>query len=202
MSGIFRALGNFFLDVVETVVVALSIFLIVYLFLMQPHQVNGQSMHPSFKDGEYLLTDKISYRFKTPQRGDVVVFKAPPAAQCPKGAGCDFIKRIIGLPGETVEVLNNQILINGQPLTEAYIGSGVITQAGAYTQNGPVKVPEGSYMVMGDNRPHSSDSRAWGPVSEDLIVGKVFFRYWPPAAIGTISHGTYQHLVIPAVNNN
>src|SRR3989304_9507849 len=104
MPRIFRAIGEFFLDTIETVVIALSIFLVVYLFFMQPHQVNGQSMVPNFQSGEYLLTDKISYKLGEPQRGDIIVFHAPPAANCAKGTGCDFIKRILGLPGETIEV--------------------------------------------------------------------------------------------------
>ena len=186
-----KAIGSFFLDIIETVVVALSIFLIVYLFVMQPHQVNGKSMYPNFDDGEYLLTDKISYKMGEPTRGDVVVFKAPEASQCPEGTGCDFIKRIIGLPGETVQVSNNQLYINGRVLTESYLSPEIITQAGAYTANGTVNVPEGTYFVVGDNRSHSSDSRTWGPVPADKIVGKVFFRYWPPNKVGTLPNVNY-----------
>jgi signal peptidase I len=181
-------LGAFFLDIIETVVVALSIFLILYLFIMQPHQVNGQSMDTTFLNGEYVMTDKLSYRFNAPKRGDVVVFKAPPLAECPEGAGCDFIKRIIGLPGDTVEVRSNHFYINGQLLNEPYLNPSVETKPFTYTMNGPVVVPEGSYFVSGDNRPHSSDSRMWGPVPLNLIVGKVFFRYWPLARIGIITH--------------
>jgi signal peptidase I len=186
-----KAIGGFFLDIIETVVVALSIFLIVYLFVMQPHQVNGKSMYPSFDDGEYLLTDKISYKMGEPGRGDVVVFKAPEASQCPEGTGCDFIKRIIGLPGESIQVSNNQLYVNGVVLSESYLSPEVITQAGAYTANGTVNVPEGAYFVVGDNRSHSSDSRTWGPVPMDKIVGKVFFRYWPPNKVGTLPSVSY-----------
>ena len=191
MGGIFTAIGKFFLDIIETVVIALSIFLIVYLFLMQPHQVNGDSMFPNFHDGEYLLTDKISYKFKTPKRGDVVVFRAPPQAQCPEGAGCDFIKRVIGLPGDTVEVRNDKVYVNGKELSESYINSGVLTKPGAFTANGPVVVPQGQYMVFGDNRMHSSDSRTWGAVEMGNIVGHVFFRYWPLSEMGTLPKITY-----------
>lgn len=186
--GILHTIGGFFLDIIETAVVALSIFLILYLFIMQPHQVNGQSMDLTFRDGEYLMTDKISYRFGLPKRGDVIVFEAPPAAQCPEGAGCDFIKRVIGLPGDTVEVKNDHYYVNGKLLSEPYLDASVLTKPFNYTQNGPVLIPEGSYFVSGDNRPHSSDSRMWGPVDFKKIVGKVFFRYWPINRIGPITH--------------
>ena len=112
-------IGELFLDFMETIVIALSIFLVVYLFFMQPHQVNGQSMVPNFQSGEYVLTDKISYKLRDPQRGEVIVFHAPPAANCPEGTGCDFIKRVIGLPGDTVEVKNDQVKVNGHILKPA-----------------------------------------------------------------------------------
>ena len=194
IGSIAHAIGSFFLDIIETVVIALSIFLIVYLFIMQPHQVNGASMFPTYENGEYLLTDKLSYKFGEPKRGDVVVFKAPPSAQCPEGTGCDFIKRIIGLPGETVELKNEQVYVDGVRLKEAYLPDGTQTRQGAYTNAGAVKVPENSYLVMGDNRNHSSDSRTWGPVDKNLIVGKVFLRYWPPNQIGLIPRTVYSGL--------
>lgn len=189
-----HAIGAFFLDIIETVVIALSIFLIVYLFIMQPHQVNGASMYPSYEDGEYLLTDKISYKMHNPQRGDVVVFRAPEAAQCPEGTGCDFIKRIIGLPGDQISIKDEQIYVNNTLVTETYLPDGTPTRAGAYTSNGPVVVPVNDYFVLGDNRNHSSDSRTWGPVPKENIVGKVFFRYWPPEVIGLVQHATYAGL--------
>src|SRR3990172_12427198 len=103
-SMILKLIGGFFLDIIETVVIALSIFLIIYLFFMQPHQVNGQSMVPTFEDKEYLLTDKVSYKRRQPERGEIVVFKAPSNAGCPPGGGCDFIKRIMAVPGDSFEV--------------------------------------------------------------------------------------------------
>jgi len=187
----FEGVGSFFIDIIETVVVALSIFLILYLFIVQPHQVNGQSMEPNFHNAEYLMTDKISYKMGLPKRGDIVVFEAPPAAECPEGTGCDFIKRVIGVPGDTVEVKDNHFYVNDVLLKEDYISDSVLTLPGPYTQTGPVTVPEGSYFVSGDNRPHSSDSRFWGPVDLKLIVGKVFLRYWPLNRIGLIRHASY-----------
>lgn len=188
---ILRAIGSFFLDIIETVVIALSIFLVVYLFLMQPHQVNGQSMVPNFQDGEYVLTDKISYRIGTPKRGDVIVFHAPPAANCPEGTGCDFIKRILGLPGDQVAVRDNGIWVNGQKLNEPYIPENFETLPGAATRDQVIILGPGEYFVSGDNRPYSSDSRAWGAITSGDIVGRAFFRYWPPQAMGVIEHYNY-----------
>ena len=191
MRIIMKKIGAFFTDLMETVVISLSIFLVIYLFFMQPHQVNGQSMVPNFQNGDYVLTDKISYRIGNPQRGDVIVFHAPETANCIKGTGCDFIKRILALPGETVEVRNGVILVNGKILPEPYLPEGLQTLSGQYTSNGPVLLEADQYFAAGDNRPHSSDSRAWGPIDRSEIVGRAFFRYWPMETIGTIAGTEY-----------
>lgn len=191
MKNILKQLGAFLLDIFETLVIALSIFLIVYLFLMQPHQVNGQSMIPNFESGDYVLTDKISYRLGEPQRGDVVVFHAPSSAHCPQGTGCDFIKRVVGLPGELVEIKDSQIFVNSKPLGEVYIPDEFQTEAGSFTRNKSVSLGDNQYFVAGDNRPHSSDSRVWGPIDKSMIVGKAFFRYWPPETMGVIESIRY-----------
>ena len=153
-------------EVAQTLVVSLAIFLIVYIFLVQPHRVKGESMFPIFKDGELLLTEKISYRFSKPQRGDVVVFEAP------VGHHVDFIKRIIGLPGETVSVQDGSVFINGRRMEESYLN---IETSGDEIRT----LGEFEYFVMGDNRPSSSDSRVFGPIEENKIQGRVFFVYWP-----------------------
>jgi signal peptidase I len=186
MSKILKKMGEFFLDIMETVVIALSIFLVVYLFFMQPHQVNGQSMVPTFSSGEYVLTDKISYRLGNPKRGDIIVFHAPEEAQCPKGTGCDFIKRILGVPGDSIEVKKNRIYVNGNPLDEPYIPADYQTLAGKFTQGRVISMGPNEYFAVGDNRSHSSDSRAWGSITKDAIVGRAFFRYWPMDKIGKI----------------
>jgi len=183
-----RLVGGFFLDIIETAVIALSIFLVVYLFIMQPHQVNGNSMYPSFEDGEYVMTDKLSYRLGTPERGDIVVFHAPPASNCPTGTGCDFIKRIIAIPGDTVEVKDGNYYLNGELLQEDFLPEGFTTQSGQFTAKGVVRVPDGHYFVSGDNRSHSSDSRSWGFIAKEDIVGKAFFRYFPFNRAGLITH--------------
>ncbi len=189
---LFRSLNALFLDIIETVVVALSIFLVIYLFFMQPHQVSGQSMEPTFLDGEYVLTDKVSYQTGEPQRGDVVVFHAPEQSGCPEGTGCDFIKRVLGLPGDTFAVHDNAIWINSQPLPEPYIPPENFTKAGAFTEGGrEILLGENEYMLLGDNRPFSSDSRVWGPVGKEAIVGRAFFRYWPLTKTGIIPRVSY-----------
>lgn len=191
MHSIFRSIGSLFLDIAETLTIGASFFLIVYLFFMQPHQVNGRSMYPTFNSGDYLLTNKISYRMGDPQRGDVVVFHAPPEANCPEGTGCDFIKRVLAVPGDTLEVKNNGIYVNGAQLPEPYIPADFETQAGKFTLNGMVIMGPNEYFTVGDNRPYSSDSRVWGPVDKSEIVGKAFFRYWPLDQAGFIEAVEY-----------
>ncbi|MFH2118593.1 MAG: signal peptidase I [Candidatus Paceibacterota bacterium] len=186
-----KKIGLFFTDLMETIVISLSIFLVVYLFFMQPHQVNGESMVPNFQNGDYVLTDKISYKMGEPKRGDVIVFHAPDAANCVKGTGCDFIKRILGLPGETIEVRDGAVFVNGKVLPEQYLPTNFKTLPGAYTANGPVTLGPDQYLAVGDNRAHSSDSRVWGPVSKDVIIGKAFFRYWPLESISPIGKTNY-----------
>lgn len=192
MSRIFNTIGSLVIDLTEAIVIGLSLFLVVFLFLIQPHQVNGQSMVPNFQNGEYVLTDKVSYRFNQPERGDVVVFHAPPAANCPTGTGCDFIKRIVALPGETVAVKDNAIYVNGQVLPESYIPDNFVITAGSYTKEGrQVILGNKEFFVSGDNRPYSSDSRAWGPIEQSSIVGKAFFVYWPLKVAGTVKNISY-----------
>ncbi len=177
---ILKIIWNFFLDTLETIVISLAIFVLVYQFLFQPHQVDGHSMVPTFQNGDYILTDKLSYRFHPPKRGDIIVFRAP------QDERVEFIKRIIAIPGDTVMVKNQQVWLNGKALKEPYTNDG-ITPADAFLREGrAVEVPTGNYIVMGDNRLHSSDSRHWGFVRSDEIIGRVFFRYWPLQTFGPI----------------
>lgn len=132
-------------------------------------------MYPNFHDKEYVLTNLITLRFGQPTRGDVIVFKAPPDPDK------DFIKRVIGLPGDTVMVKDGQVYVNGQLYDESsYLNSDVKTYGGAFLRDGDtITVPSGEYFVMGDNRPYSSDSREWGFVPAGNIIGKSFLIYWP-----------------------
>ncbi|NCN87457.1 MAG: signal peptidase I [Candidatus Pacebacteria bacterium] len=191
MSSGIRKIGEFFLDIIETVVIALSIFLVVYLFFMQPHQVNGQSMVPNFQSGEYVLTDKVSYKMGDPERGDIVVFHAPKTANCPEGTGCDYIKRVLAVPGETISLSNNTYFVNGKAIPEPYIPADFETLPGDFIRGRTISLGPDEYFVSGDNRPYSSDSRSWGPISKSDIVGRAFFRYWPPQSAGMLPKTTY-----------
>jgi signal peptidase I len=191
MQNIFQKIGATFLDLIETMAISFSIFLVVYLFFLQPHQVNGQSMVPNFQNGEHVLTDKVSYKVREPRRGEIVVFHAPPAAHCPEGTGCDFIKRIIGIPGDTIEVKENAIWVNGNKLPEPYVPDDFAILPGNATKDKSVYLGSDEFFVSGDNRPYSSDSRSWGAITKDEIIGRVFFRYWPPAAVSVVNKADY-----------
>ena len=181
-----QKLGSFVVELLQVVVFAISIFLFIYLLILQPHKIKGASMEPNFHDGEYLLTDKVSYRFGEPGRGDVIVFKAPPTYKD------EFIKRVIGLPGDEVMVSNSKVYVNGNELTEPYLPSGTVNAAGRYTPEGQsIRVPEGTYFVMGDNREHSLDSRNIGAIEKQYITGRAWFIYWPVSKAGTVPAPTY-----------
>lgn len=176
------------IEALQPIVMAFAIFMMVYLFLFQPHKVDGSSMFPNFHDREFILTDKVSYRRGSPQRGDVVVFHAPPPFDS------DFIKRVIGLPGETIMVKGGYVYVNNAKLNEPYLPNSFITTEKSFLREGvPYAIPEGYYMVFGDNRSYSSDSREWGPIAESAIVGKAWIRYWPFDKAGAIEHETYSN---------
>lgn len=178
-----RKLIRIVYEFVEAFVISASVFVVVYLFLMQPHQVKGSSMLPTFKDKEYLLTDKITYKRSEPNYGDVIVFKAP------VNENFDFIKRVIALPGQTVMIKKGNVYIDDKILDEFYLPSDVSTAPGQFLLEGESYVVQpGEVMAFGDNRDHSSDSRDWGPVPEQNIVGRVFFRYWPTNAVGIVTN--------------
>ncbi len=163
----------FVIEVLQIVIVSAAIVLPIRYFLIQPFNVRGASMEPSFYDNEYLIIDEISYRFREPQRGEVVVFRYPldPSQY--------FIKRVIGLPGETVEVTDGRVTVfnrvhpNGTVLEESYL-EGVVTHGKKKTT-----LADGEYLVLGDNRGESLDSRSFGPVKRTDIVGRVWVRGLP-----------------------
>ncbi|HEY4484509.1 MAG TPA: signal peptidase I [Candidatus Paceibacterota bacterium] len=170
-----KELLSFFWEVIRIVVISLAIIVPVRYFLVQPFFVRGASMESSFEDGDYLLIDEISYRFRQPQRGEVIVFRAP------EDKSQFYIKRIIGLPGEEVQIKDGKVVIlnknnpKGFELDESlYVDEGVKTIGNLKVSVGP-----GEYFVLGDNREHSSDSRIWGQVNKKLITGRAFFRAWP-----------------------
>lgn len=168
---------------IEAFVVSASVFVVIYLFLMQPHQVKGSSMYPTFETGQYLLTDKVTLKRREPLKGDVVVFKSP------LDENFDFIKRVLATPGDTIMIMDGYVYINGELLEEPYLPSDYRTSGGKFLKNEmKYTVQELSIIAIGDNRNHSSDSRDWGPVPYENIVGRAFFRYWPSETVGIITN--------------
>jgi signal peptidase I len=186
MDVIKRAIFAIF-DFLQGIVVILAIMVMIYLFIMSPQEINGQSMDPTFHNAEYILTNKIEYKITNPKRGDIVIFKSP------RDKDIDYIKRIIGLPGDIVRISNNSFYINGKKLDESqYIKPEVYLYGGTFLpENQDFAVPEGKYFVIGDNRPHSSDSREFGPIGKEDFIGQAFFRYWPPQRLGFIAKPSY-----------
>ncbi|MBI2040301.1 signal peptidase I [Candidatus Microgenomates bacterium] len=177
----FENIGSHLVDFIQTLVVFGAIFALIYLFVAQPHKVSGNSMVPTFHNGDYILTDKLSYRFGSPQRGDIIVLKNP------RDETQDFIKRIIALPDDTLKVEGNAVYLNGGLLKEPYLPPATSTHAGSFLTEGvEIKAGANQYFVFGDNRNHSSDSREWGAITREEIVGKTFFRYWPPGDFGLV----------------
>ena len=184
----FRRLGAFFLDILEVVVFAIGIFFFVYLLIMRPHKIKGSSMSPNYPDGEYLLTEKVTYYLRNPERGDIVVF-TPPISTTD-----EFIKRVIGLPGEKVMLKNGHVYINDKLLDESYIASDMPTIGGTFLpDNEDYTIPQGKYMVFGDNRPNSSDSRYWGPITKSEISGRAWIIYWPINKAGIVEKPNYNY---------
>ncbi len=189
------------LEIVETLVLTLVIYLVIHNFVAQPFEVQQQSMMPTVNPGELVLIDKISPRFNDYQRGDIVVFQPPDGFG---QGGIPFIKRVIGLPGDVVSLENGRVFLQqpgGSPvrLEEPYvvhsIGGGTAPTLPRDAQGTTSwKVAPGTYFVMGDNRPNSEDSRVFGPVSRELIVGRAWLRYFPLDRMGFVGHPTYAGL--------
>ena len=167
---------------VRDLIFALMIASLLVVFIIQPVKVEGTSMLPRLHDGERIFVNKlIYYGMPEIERGDIIVFWYP------NDPSKSYIKRVIGLPGEAVEVRDGHILIDGQALTEPYLDTRLNMMRASLP---PVYIKEHYYFVMGDNRDNSSDSRIWGLVPEKYIYGKALFRYWPPSEASTIRHET------------
>jgi signal peptidase I len=169
-------------ELVETVLLTLLIYVLVRSFLFENYRVVGRSMIPTLENNQYLAVNKLGYRLHKPQRGDIIVFRDP------KDDERKLIKRVIGLPGEVVEIRDGQVLVEGRPLREPYIEA---PPGYSYT---PILIPEDQYFVMGDNRNNSSDSHNWGTLPREMIVGKAWVSYWPPSLWGVIPHKTYENM--------
>ncbi len=176
------------LKLFRDIILIIAVFLLLGVFIAQPVVVEGTSMLPQLHDGERLLVNKmVYYNFRSVDwghltRGDVVVFWYP------KDPDKSYVKRIIGLPGETVELRSGKVFINGTELDEGYLEEEHNRGLPSFA---PKIVDDHYYFVMGDNRDNSSDSRYWGLVPEKYIYGKAFFRYWKPSEIGFLQHGKY-----------
>jgi signal peptidase I len=166
-------------EVVETIVFTLLIYFLVRTFLFENYRVVGQSMVPTLQNNQFLVVSKLDYRLHKPRRGDIIVFRDPYNRER------KLIKRIIGLPGENVEVQDGQVLIDQERIDEPYIAD-----LGRYNQ-GSTPIPDGQYYVLGDNRNNSSDSHTWGLLPKEEIVGKALLCYWPPDQWGLLPHALY-----------
>ena len=167
-SGFWR----FLLDILETIVLSAILFVGINAISARI-RVDGFSMEPTLHNGEFVIVNKLAYRLGTPNHGDVIVFRYP------RDPEQEYIKRIIGLPGDRVRIVNGQVYVNDELINEPYI-------AAAPRYQSEWTVPEQSLFVLGDNRNNSSDSHNWGPVPMDYVIGKALFVYWPPESWGAV----------------
>jgi signal peptidase I len=172
-----KSRSNLLREIIETALLTAVIFLVVNTITGR-FRIEGSSMEPNLHDGEYVIIDRVSYVLHPPERGDVIVFVPPTGDK-------DYIKRVMGLPGDTVEVRNSQVIVNGKVLDEPYLNAPT-----NYTY-GPQTIEPGHYFVLGDNRNNSSDSHSWGAIASSTIIGRAWFVYWPPTDWGAVPHYSY-----------
>jgi signal peptidase I len=177
---------SFLFEMLETLVSSVIVILVIYSTVAFPELVVGSSMEPSFYTGERILVEKLSKHFTPFSRGDVVVLHPP------GNDAIDYVKRVVGVPGDVVKIYDCKVYIKTGDQSfvyeEGYLKDDVCTQGGAKLKDGrSFKIEAGSFLVMGDNREHSMDSRAFGLVSGDRIVGRVVFKFWPPSKVGFIT---------------
>jgi signal peptidase I len=158
------------------VVLAVVVALVVRSFVFQTFYIPSTSMYPTLKAGDRIIVDKLSYHLHSIDRGDIIVFRRPPAEHCGGPPVPDLVKRVIGLPGDTISAKGGQVYIDGKLLAQPWLPKVSSTYTSTF---GPLKVPQGDYFMMGDNRVDSCDSRDWGPIERSYIVGKVVLRIWP-----------------------
>lgn len=193
------------LSVITTFAAAVAIAWLLQALIVKPYRIPSPSMVPTLSIGERVLVDRVGQRFYKPRRGDILVFHPPvtaPSGQCAdpthgpamntacdkaadKPLGQPYIKRLIGLPGETLAVRQGVVFINGRPLREPY-SMRCPARFQVCNLPEPIKIPAGRYFMMGDNRPSSDDSRYWGPIPSSWVIGRAFFSYWPPKKVGTL----------------
>ena len=176
---------SFIWEISKIVIIALLIVIPIRYFIFQPFFVKGQSMEPNFQNSDYLIIDEISYRFLEPERGEVIVFKYP------NNLSQRYIKRIVGLPGETVEVREGKVIILADDQSWILNESIYLSQSIQTPGDIRISLEENEYFVLGDNRTASFDSRKWGALPREDIIGKVIFRAWPMSALAKIEMPEY-----------
>lgn len=184
-----RPFGCLF-EIVETLVLTLVIFLVIQNFVAQPYRVQQQSMERTLEPDQYVLVDKLTSHFDDYKRGDIVVFN-PPSAWA-QGDGTPFIKRVIGIGGDTVEIRDNSVFVNGVALDEPYtydLQPTVVTG-----DRSSWVIPDGELFVMGDHRANSADSRVFGPIEKKDVIGRAWLRYWPFNTFGILPTPTHPEL--------
>ncbi|MFA5933071.1 MAG: signal peptidase I [Microgenomates group bacterium] len=173
-------------ELIQFVAIVASILMIIRVFIAEPHKVSGKSMVPNFQDGDYIITNKLATRSSAYQRGEIIILKNP---QNPEKEV--FIKRVIGLPGETLKLSDGKVYINETLLNEPYLPQDLETHGEGFLKDGDeITMPADNYFVMGDNRKNSSDSRQFGLIPKSEIIGQAFLRYWPVDKMVIIPIGT------------
>jgi signal peptidase I len=175
------------IEVIKVVAIVFLSAIIIRTFVFQPFVVEGSSMEGNFHNGEYLFIEKVSYKLKNPKRGDVVVFRYP------RDTRYNYIKRVVGLPGETIQIKDGKISINGTELREEYLTNGQQTVVDSKAElKYEITLEEDQFFVLGDNRTHSSDSREWGPLDKQFIIGRSALVLYPQSSFRAIASPTYR----------
>lgn len=190
--------GNSLVELILIVAAALGLALAIQAFVVKPYRIPSESMEPTLDVGQRVLADRISYRFGTPDRGNIVVFHPPVGAEgnrcgvshpgteaCPQPteerADVNFIKRVVAVPGDTLRIKSGRAIVNGKQQDEPYVRA---CRPNSCDFPMPIEIPPGHFFMMGDNRASSDDSRFWGPIPEKWIIGQAFFTYWPIKRVG------------------
>ncbi len=178
------SIKNTFIDLIELLLIGTTVFLLVYILVGQFLEVSGSSMHPYLLDKEQIIAEKLSIKFDPIKRGEVIIFWHP------KTKSDLLIKRVVGLPGEIIKIQNGFVFINGKKLEEPYLAGNIVTKEGDILLEGQdYKIAADYYIVMGDNRAESTDSRYWGPIQKETIIGRALAVFYPIDNIRLLNGG-------------